>query len=305
MKAFKNRLYTHPVLREVNNDFKDIDFIIEILNKSIDLKRSMMQLQIKLSLENKELNRLIIEDKIKIYIHLESPYSLFRKTVPIKIGLNELEIDYSRINSTLELIALATVNQDIKNYHNSRFVDFFKDNSFNIESGEILAISNAFELLIPKPNEDFKNVNSVVVFVEDNKLENDGFEVTLTGEKIEIRINKMKFVSYHRLKESSTLAPLIYTAFIIPTLIYVIEQILDVSNRRDYNEKKWYKVLEKRINQVMENTDLDDSLAKPSILIAQKLIDFPIKSFFDYLENRREEWTYETDVLLREYLKHY
>jgi hypothetical protein len=119
MKAFKNRLYTHPFLREVNNDFKDIDFRIEILNKSIDLKRSMMQLQIKLSLENKELNRLIIEDKIKIYIHLESPYSLFRKTVPIKIGINELEIDYSRINSTLELIALAVVKQDIKNLFNS------------------------------------------------------------------------------------------------------------------------------------------------------------------------------------------
>ena len=282
----KYKLYPYPVLWDKNDDYKKPSkFSVEVEPKE-DFKN--IKLKINFLLKDKEIEKLIKENKAEYVVHIEGSSTYFREIISTK----ETEISYvlkdRDILGRLQVNFFILARQDIKNYINDNFNEDYSSETFNLKKGNIIAIADGYRFDIEKNDDELGKISSIFSICKKETVEQTGMTIDMGYEKIRIGLNITDYVNYSQLSQNPNKVESVNSIIIFPALIYIFEQLKKDFNETDYTEYKWFRALENIFKKNGE--DLNKGLLENEISIdlAQRVLNYPIERAFNSLINEDE-----------------
>lgn len=276
----KHKFFPYPVLAQFNDDYKKYNFFCDMSMKQKDKK---LIFDFKVNINNNDLQTLIRNEKATYVFHIECSSTSFRQAFYSHTGEERICIDESRINGKLEIVILIISKEKIYAYRNNDFNDDFKNEIFRIEKGCILAIGEQYNLWIYKEIEGDGKKPSIFSIMKNLKAKENEMEIKLNDNKVLISLPETTFNAYKKIAKNSALEAVFHSMIVLPTLVFIIDE-MKRNGTEEYEEYRWYKVIEKTLEK--ENISLDSraSLEKePSISIAQKILNMPVTRAIDRL----------------------
>lgn len=282
----KYKLYPYPVLWNKNDDYKmPSEFSAEIKTEE-NFKNT--KLKIKFFLKDKEIEKLIRENKAEYVVHIEGTRTYFRDFISTK----ETEITYDLkdrdILGKLEINFFILAKQDIKGYRNDNFNEDYSSEAFNLKKGNIIAIADGYRFDIEKNDDELGKISSIFSICKKETVEQTGMTVDMSYEKIRIGLNITDYVNYSQLSQNPNKVDSVNSIIIFPALIYIFEQLKKDFTETDYTEYKWFRALEnifKKNGQELNKELLENEI---SIDLAQRVLNYPIERAFNSLTNEDE-----------------
>ena len=282
----KYKLYPYPVLWNKNDDYKmPSEFSAEIKTEE-NFKNT--KLKIKFFLKDKEIEKLIRENKAEYVVHIEGTRTYFRDF----ISTRETEITYDLkdrdILGKLEINFFILAKQDIRGYRNDNFNEDYSSEAFNLKKGNIIAIADGYRFDIEKNDDELGKISSIFSICKKETVEQTGMTVDMSYEKIRIGLNITDYVNYSQLSQNPNKVDSANSVIIFPALIYIFEQLKKDFNETDYTEYKWFRALEnifKKNGEELNKGLLENEI---SIDLAQRVLNYPIERAFNSLINEDE-----------------
>ena len=282
----KYKLYPYPVLWDKNDDYKKPSkFSVEVEPKE-DFKN--IKLKINFLLKDKEIEKLIKENKAEYVVHIEGSSTYFREIISTK----ETEINYvlkdRDILGRLQVNFFILARQDIKNYKNDNFNEDYSSETFNLKKGNIIAIADGYRFDIEKNDDELGKISSIFSICKKETVEQTGMTIDMGYEKIRIGLNITDYVNYSQLSQNPNKVESVNSVIIFPALIYIFEQLKKDFNETDYTEYKWFRALEnifKKNGEELNKGLLENEI---SIDLAQRVLNYPIERAFNSLINEDE-----------------
>ena len=282
----KYKLYPYPVLWNKNDDYKmPSEFSAEIKTEE-NFKNT--KLKIKFFLKDKEIEKLIRENKAEYVVHIEGTRTYFRDF----ISTRETEITHDLkdrdILGKLEINFFILAKQDIRGYRNDNFNEDYSSEAFNLKKGNIIAIADGYRFDIEKNDDELGKISSIFSICKKETAEQTGMTVDMSYEKIRIGLNITDYVNYSQLSQNPNKVDSVNSVIIFPALIYIFEQLKKDFTETDYTEYKWFRALEnifKKNGQELNKELLENEI---SIDLAQRVLNYPIERAFNSLTNEDE-----------------
>lgn len=282
----KYKLYPYPVLWDKNDDYKKPSkFSVEVEPKE-DFKN--IKLKINFLLKDKEIEKLIKENKAEYVVHIEGSSTYFREIISTK------ETEISHVLKDRDILGRLQVNffilarQDIKNYKNDNFNEDYSSETFNLKKGNIIAIADGYRFDIEKNDDELGKISSIFSICKKETVEQTGMTIDMGYEKIRIGLNITDYVNYSQLSQNPNKVESVNSVIIFPALIYIFEQLKKDFNETDYTEYKWFRALEnifKKNGEELNKGLLENEI---SIDLAQRVLNYPIERAFNSLINEDE-----------------
>lgn len=281
----KHKLYPYPVLSYYSDDYFDssFDVVIDSANIGFNLKLDFLA-----ELKNIGLEKLLDSGKAKIVYHLECAQTGYRVVFNTSHFENSFMIDNKMINGKLQICPFIVASEDISDYVNDNFHKDYRGFKFSIEKGCVMAVGRQLSIFIEKDINDLANTSSILSIIKHNDEFETGMIVDLDHKKILIKIPEKDFINLKNLKGEIIVQPLLNSLIIIPTLIYVLEEISkrEPEDRYEYSTYAWYRTIKKSL---ATNFDCDIEDAKFSnknmLVLAQNLINSPLSNALQVLVN--------------------
>lgn len=285
MRIKSNRLFTYPILTNMNDDYIGSEF--KSIVKAVKKVRTL-EMTIECELNNKELNSLLNEDKIEIICHIECPKTKLRYIEKIQLGLNNIVIESKKINENIEIIVLMIAKEKIEKFNSSSFNKDYNNSSFKIERGQILAIASQVDIPITKDIYDLSDVPSIITIVPSSVKY---MEVNMDDHKIMIKLPKKDFENYSIFGKSLSLhTPILHSMVIVPSLTHVIDELIKRNDDFEgYLDRRWFSVLKKKIES-LGHTFSSESMGRiGSLKLVQELLESPLSIALSNLPQLKEQ----------------
>lgn len=170
----KNRLYPHPVLRENNDDYINSSFEMD-LSYERDIKR--LKLNISFKLNNKTLEKMILDEKAQYVIHIECPKTSYRKIITTTEKILSENLKDENILGKIQVTSFIVVKENILDYENESFNSDYFGMKFNLEKGTILAIGDSYKIDVDKEKESLGNVPSIFTICKKMTTDETGINI--------------------------------------------------------------------------------------------------------------------------------
>ena len=282
----KYRLYPYPVLWNKNDDYKKPSkFSVEI-----EAKENFKNIKLKINflLKDKEIERLIKENKAEYVVHIEATSTYFREL----ISTRETEINYdlkdNDILGRLQMSFFILAKEDILDYKNSSFNEDYSGESFHLKKGSIIAIADGYRFDIEKNDDNLEKVSSIFSICQKETVEQTGMTVDMNSDKIRIALNKTDYINYHQLSQNSNNINIINSIIILPALIFIFEQLKKDFDENDFADYKWFRALEKIFEKNKQNLNKELLENQLSIDLAQRILNYPIERAFNSLKDEND-----------------
>lgn len=277
----KYKMFPYPVLGDLYDDYKNSKILDDINYEKVGKE---IIFKLRCYTNNIELRELIDQGKASYTFHIECPQTSYRNIVKTNKEVADFTVNEDKICGKVQVCVFIIANSDIKNFKSCDFDEVYEDASFNIEKGNIIAISNQYNLQIDKEKEDLGKVPSIFsIFKESGKVEG-GMSFELGGDKIKILLCEKDYESYKKVANSPRLQPVLHSMIIIPALVYVFE-LLRREEFENYEDNRWFRAIRKTLkNNGIELTE-ENLVIYSSIELAQKILDMPLSRAFENILN--------------------
>ena len=269
----KNRLYPHPVLRENNDDYINSSFEMD-LSYERDIKR--LKLNISFKLNNKTLEKMILDEKAQYVIHIECPKTSYRKIITTTEKILSENLKDENILGKIQVTSFIVVKENILDYENESFNSDYFGMKFNLEKGTILAIGDSYKIDVDKEKESLGNVPSIFTICKKMTTDETGINIEYNMNKIRIDLNIFDYERYTQLVSSSNqFIDIINCSLIFPTLIYVFEKLKNEFDEIEESDYRWIKALKNIFEKYGYRFNQELFENETSLQLAQKILDFP------------------------------
>lgn len=265
----RNNNYTYPVLSNYNNDFVDSSFIVEYKQGFDESNR--LYIDISIFLENTEIEKLILEKKALMCLHVECSNTSLRNSITLKNILHRYYIDDNLLSGSVDFNVLIYSNTELQSYTNKNFNSSVFGESFvvrNLKKGMILASSITQSIELTTEKDKLKDISSIIKVGVAKDI--DDMSIDYEQDFILIKLPEQEYRMYNelsRMKYSS----LVLTSVIYPALIYILETMKSPTNE----DLQWYKVIRNRIESLnYEVKDIGESIM--SYKLAQLILGKPL-----------------------------
>lgn len=266
---YNNRHYPHPVLGIGD----DINGKVQVKLK-VSSDSEYIVLENTFSVDNKDLHKLIKENKACYSIHLTCAGTFFRTNYTSNKELFEpIKIKSSELNGEVELNYFICATEDIKQYQNQASNIDYGDTHFNIDKADILAYLGKGKFYANKTFQETTSISSLMNINTDGKS-NHPFHLDYGEEKITIYLCQEDYELYQDIKLKK-FGPILHSALVLPALQQVIV-FMESEESNDYQQTSWYSIL----SDLLKNHSESDSLVK-----AQKVLELPLKRAFSSLRD--------------------
>lgn len=277
---YKNQNYPYPVLSPFSDDYVEDEFSFDIKAKNnIDY----VEISIQFSLKSSYLNKIIEKGKAVFAVRIESSRSRYRKLYIFKEKNNKIEISSGSIEGKVKLTPFIICNRELNNYKSDNFHEDYGDRSYELNIGDIIAISNEREIITNKDRDPLRKVTSMFSFCLNDTKNAPAFDIDHSGDRIKIKLSKNNYKILQKLKRSEKLQYILSAKFIVPTLIHIL-YILESDNPGDYEEKRWYYVLKKQMDKLGYNIDNYEN--QSIVKLAQEIINDPVSESMNVLDQQ-------------------
>lgn len=269
----KNRLYPHPVLRENNDDYINSSFEMDLAYER-DIKR--LKLNINFKLNNKTLEKMLLDEKVQYVVHIECPKTSYRKIIATTEKSLSENLKDENILGKIQVTSFIVVKENILDYENESFNSDYFGMKFNLEKGTILAIGDSYKIDVDKEKESLGNVPSIFTICKKMTTDETGINIEYNMNKIRIDLNISDYERYTQLVSSSNqFIDIINCSLIFPTLIYVFEKLKNEFDEIEENDYRWFKALKNIFEKYGYKFNQELFENETSLQLAQKILDFP------------------------------
>ncbi len=278
--------FPYPVLSNDNNDYIDCSFSIEGTAEP-EVDNGIIRIPLKYYLQCAGLADMIKDQKAQVLIYCESSNSSFRKIERYDFGTDEklLEISASKISQILKLKGMIVSNGHYDNFnfeeHNKELFGTFK---FKVNKGDILAISNLFEIELDSVD-PLANKPSVFSVRPDDKAI-DAIRVDYQDVKINIFLKREIYNQYQELRDEPALRTVLASYFVLPALVEVLCFMKDgvSDDDEDIKSRAWYVSITNRLR--MLKIDLKEQVSMTTV--ANKILTDIVQETMNGIKHIKE-----------------
>lgn len=277
----KNKLFPYPVLCTFNDDFIESKFQVDIA-KSQSFKELIFEYNI--TLENDELNEMILSGLVEFVFHIECPYTSYRTIKKVKDFTGNFKVYLDKVKESVTINSFIIAKQDINIYSNSKFNADYGNLSFALYKGNIIAIDDSYKIDVPKQDEDLSKIESIFSISRRAADDSSEIKIELNSGKINLLLNKDDYNNYNNIANNPSFIPTLQSILIFPALIYAFETLKNDDNDT-YCDYQWYISMSKTFkkNGSILNKELLEN--KTSFELAQEVLDSPVRRAFYHIVN--------------------
>jgi hypothetical protein len=271
---FSNISFPHPVLG-INDDV--LSEIKKIDNDDIIIISTAENYEIKIQFKfnDRELKRLIREDKAEFICEVTCSNTLYREIVKNKSPEIELKIPRKQVKGKVEFIFILVAKEHIYSYSNTNFHSDFKGFVFDIEKGEMLAYFGEFSFDADLKYEKLKAVSSFMEVVPNEELIYT--YVDLKKDKIEIQLPLETYNIFlsDLISQEVKFVPIFHSSIVLNALTIAL---YNLDENREY---LWAKVIDYRLKNEKQFSQINYSDKENFPDIAQMLLGNPFKRLLE------------------------
>ena len=265
------RLYPHPVLSSVSDDYRTgITF-------SCDVKKGIRELVFTMDsqVDDQGILDLIANGQAEYAYHIECPLTSFRLMIKSEIPWVTRHIPERDLNGQVSVCCFVIAKEDLVGYSNPNFNADYAGLSFDIDRGSILGIGGQCSITVTKEIDDLAKIPSIFSICRSADDSDTSMKINVDSDKIAIILNSTNFQSYKVMISMPTMISVFHSMIIMPALIYVFE-MLRREGIDEYMNKRWCQGLRKALERsdVQLNADTLENI--PSFELAQKILDLPV-----------------------------
>lgn len=269
MKISPNRLFPHPVLWFVNDDYRNSDFTMDFAHEE---SFGALTLSYEFHLTNNELKERIKANDLSFCLHVECSLTMFRQCYLLHEPSGIVKIDSKNVNGKIDILPSIIANKDLVGYGNSSLHEDYDDVDLRISRGSIMGVSDYCYLFVDKDKSGLGKKDSIFSFVKNQK--NEPMQIETDTQKIIIKLKENDFNQLQMLQASRKYQPVIFSMFIVPALIFALDSIDD--DVEEMREKLWFRSLEKHFNANQIELTPETIRQKTSYSLSQILLEDPI-----------------------------
>ncbi|MCI9112550.1 MAG: hypothetical protein HFJ99_08350 [Eubacterium sp.] len=287
--------YPYPVLNSSNEDYIECFFNI-VGPDEVTINGDNIEIKISYNLQSNGLAELIQENKANVVLYCESVEAEYRNIKKFPSNSNQIEftINKNEISKNLEIrgyvVSLGEIYPFRLDEHN---YDLFGGVPFKIRKGDILAISNDFLVYPIKYYDPLANRPSIFSIRRGSKPNEEIYVDIFLYDKITVFLNDEIYNNYSALYQEAKIRTILSSMFAASVLIDVLSYIKNGSEDdiEDIKDKKWYQVINSRLDTLSIDLKLESSLTK----VANIVLPHIYKEFVDSFKNAFESLIPEED----------
>ena len=265
--------YPYPVLTTDGMDYEKSCYfkVNEIKKEDLDIS---VKVTVSYDLRCEPIEQLLLENKAKVILYVESSSTSFRDLVQFPGGQRTVsfEVQFSDLSKILTIRPEIISITDFDFYSPSFNKDFFEGIHFMIHRGDILATERQYD--IPLREEDPLKAHKSIFSIRTDEDIDNSIRVDLDdpNDKINIFLDKHSRNLYEEIKGHSEYKLLLSSVLVLPALVEAIEKMKMPESAEAYGAKRWYKVLEKRIQLKHLDIERDSTLTIANDLLGKMMI---------------------------------
>lgn len=243
--------FPYPVLTKENGS---------ILNSSLDFKYSIindknLKCLVKVDLKNRDLKKLIKEEKAAFITLIDCPKTRFRKTILSKEYEYEFEIEDFNLKNRVEIASMIISIEDLE-YTNKDFDDDSQGDVYFIPKNNILGYDEDITFEIERNTDSMENLPSIFSIILNTESGAPSLTLDLNDNKIKLLLNTKNYELYKNLRENQQLEEILASLFIVPALTMILSQLPDLEDQ--YGNSNWFHSIVTRL----KNLGISKELAK-------------------------------------------
>ncbi|MGK0575994.1 hypothetical protein [Macrococcus capreoli] len=272
----KNNSFPYPVLSSFTGDYINdaFDLDVEVINQF-----NQLYLNGTFKLTSPSIDKLIVENKATYLVHVECGLTSFRKALTFKENTFKMPIERQLVKGKLEINGFVVAIEDIQSYSSQNFDEMYESLQFDINKGNILAVTDRIDAIIYEENEDYKDMTSIINIRKSDTEEY--MKIDHETDKITIILPKNSYELYAQYAKSA-FKEVIITNVIFPALIHVFAQV--EHNKKEYEDNRWYQVLKEILEQSSVNIETIGDRGEAGYVVVQKLLHNPVMKSLDAIK---------------------
>lgn len=272
-----NSIYPYPVLSIDDEDYIESSKF-EVSYRKSEFSENKIVLDYKL--KDDGLEELFYSGKASFYLHVECGYTMYRTLIKLENQKKHyiFDIDPNVMVGDVQLTPFLLVDETLTGLTiNSINTEIYGDDYVfpDLHVGDPLAVG--FTAIVAV-NEDksFKNIDSIIKITRSVK---ETMQIDLDSDIAYVRLPEEQFEIYLGYKDLNDITN---SMIIYPALIQILNYIKE--NQDSFEEKQWYKVIEKRC-EVLE-IDIDEMKRGDinPLEVAQRILENPVARGLKTLE---------------------
>ena len=270
----RNRLFSYPVYSNSVDDYKVNSFSFDY---EVESNEEMLNIKYKANLANKYVLNQLQTNIINLTLLVECAKTAYRNLFVLQDFNGTVSIPASALSAKVELCCLLLANKDFIINSKNGISDDYSNNTFEIKRGYIVGFDNSYSFIVDKDKEDDAKASSILSVVKKLDLE-DYMDVDLDNDnKIKIQLGDEMYQRFVQLQGQDKL-PVVHSMIVLPTLVFVIDQLKDSEARNTYQDYYWYRCIAKMLENLHIGIDSIAFANKTSLAIAQELLKLPLKN---------------------------
>lgn len=263
-----HRSFPYPVVGNAD-DVLDAAFQA-VINPSND--RVNYYIEVKVQCSSSTIAKLVKKGDAVYVLHVECGNTLYRSATEFTEDEREFMIPGEYLNATVEVNVVAEAKKDIAKYKVDQAHPDYGDQTFVVNGGDILAVSEGFTFDADINFDMLRSMSSIMQIRERDYPEDAPMEVDLSEEKITIYLSHVDFENYKIIRAHPVLSASLIATLVLPALVEALTVMK--GDPSVVEDTRWYRCLSRRIEQT------GFSLETHPLRLAQDLLELPIKRAF-------------------------
>lgn len=295
------RIFPYPTLNVQKNlsSYKEtmFDFNFDVKQIEEDLIIDNIQIQI----NNDELNLMIKNDIISLYILIECSSSIYRQIFKYDNNLETISLNIRDFKGKTQVSCYGVANDEIYDFRSADFVDEYQGFSFNIHKHNILIIDDGKTFPVQYDEDYDKVISSIFNVIKNIDGDQKLVSIDIKTRTIDISLPEKQYKTYENFNDAEETKKIFFSILLIPALVkglnLVFQKILadefdDIDDIK--TDFEWFNSVVARYKEIFKTElTIEDLKEKDMFELAQGLIDYPIiksvDEIYDYYRGGDDE----------------
>ncbi|HEX3103659.1 MAG TPA: hypothetical protein VHQ22_04380 [Terriglobales bacterium] len=232
--------------------------------------KQTVYLETSIKCSSKTINDLVKKQQACFVLHVECSNTVYRKAFDFSEPNHRVAIQSEQLNDLVEVNVFARATKDISPYRVDKAHSDYGDVAFQVERGDILAVGEGQVFPLDCNYDSLSRIGSIMNIQESARDGDQPMIANFETDKIQIILSKRDFQEYKFLKALDTVSVPLMTAIVLPVLV----EALHIANENRDDERRWVRVLTRKVESMGQKLDAD------ALEVAQLILELPIKRTF-------------------------
>lgn len=212
-------VYPYPIISNnqyissYKNSYFKIIYLPEEDEEKIILK------DIKVDTNNEKIKELILNDKVRANIIIDSNESMYKLVVNVSFNPKTIEILKNNLKGNIIVSSTLVANNDIEKFTDNDLKELYKGVKFTIEKNSVIGLDSGKSFKISHDDKNDKKISSL--FTISRNIDSDEKEMKVNinfGKKLQILLPNDEYEYYDQMQHNKRLANVFFTMVVLPTL---------------------------------------------------------------------------------------